>query len=66
MVEKTIGGKNGKIHFELDLELPGLKESAEVLLSLIKEAADGMVDVGKKVVSKKNTEKKDIKKINIK
>jgi hypothetical protein len=66
MVEKTIGGKNGKIHFEFDLELPGLKESAEDFLSFMKAAADEMVDVGRKVASKGNTEKREIKKINIK
>jgi hypothetical protein len=66
MVSKTIGGKNGKIHFEIDIELPELKESAIDFLSMIKSAAEEMVDVGKKIVSKTEESSTQFKKIKIK
>ncbi|MHB1440625.1 MAG: hypothetical protein ACYCSO_09195 [Cuniculiplasma sp.] len=66
MAEKTIGKKNGKIHFEIDVELPELRESALDILAMIKSATEEMVDLGKKIVSKTNEEPKEIKKINIK
>ncbi len=66
MAEKTIGKKNGRIHFEVDIEFPEMKEAAMDMLSFMKNAADEMMDAGKRIVSKQNDEKKDIKKINIK
>ncbi len=66
MVEKTIGGKNGRIHFEIDLELPELKEGMIDILSLFKGATEEIVDLGKKLLDKANDEPKEIKKINIK
>lgn len=66
MVEKTVGGKNGKIHFEIDVELPEVKDGIVDILSLIKGASDEIVDLGKKILNKAQDEPKEIKKINIK
>jgi hypothetical protein len=66
MVEKTVGGKNGKIHFEIDVELPEIKEGITDILSLIKGASDEIIDLGKKLLNKTQEEPKEIKKINIK
>ncbi|MGP6240412.1 hypothetical protein ACNF40_08425 [Cuniculiplasma sp. SKW4] len=66
MVEKTIGGKNGKIHFEIDIELPEVKEGMMDIVSLIKGASDEILDLGKKLLNKAQDEPKEIKKINIK
>lgn len=67
MVEKNIGNKNGKIHFELDVELPELKNLARDFVDIAKKAVDEVVDTGKKVVSKKDkNEDKDIKQVKIK
>ena len=66
MAEKTIGKKNGRIHLEVDIEFPEMKEVAIDMLSFMKNAADEMMEAGKRIVSKQNGEKKDIKKINIK
>lgn len=67
MVEKNIGNKNGKIHFELDVELPELKNLARDFVDFAKKAMDEVVDTGRKVVSKKDkNEEKDIKQVKIK
>lgn len=67
MVEKNIGNKNGKIHFELDVEFPELKNLARDFVDVAKKALDEVVDTGKKVVSKKDkNEDKDIKQVKIK
>ncbi|MCL4345748.1 MAG: hypothetical protein M1375_02890 [Candidatus Thermoplasmatota archaeon] len=66
MAEKTVGGKNGRIHFEIDVELPEIKEGVMDILSLIKGASDEIVDLGKKLLNKAQDEPREIKKINIK
>ncbi len=67
MVEKTIGKKKGKIHFEFDVELPEMKETAHDLFEMIKGAMEEIVDTGKKVVSKHDkSQDKEIKEIKIK
>lgn len=67
MVEKNIGKKNGKIHFELDVELPELKDMARDFIDIAKKAMNEVVDTGKKVVSKvDNNENKEIKQVKIK
>ncbi len=67
MVEKSIGKKNGKFHLEVDIELPELKESAVDFVSILKSAAEEVVETGKKILTKiDGTSEKEIKKIKIK
>ncbi len=66
MAEKHVEKKTGKIHFEFDIELPGMKDSAQDILSIVKSAADELVGIGKKVVSTTEQKSKEMKKIDIK
>ncbi len=66
MPSKEQEKRNGSIHFELDVEFPEFKEGVSDILSVMKEAGEEFIKMGRKMIGAGEETASKMKKIEIK